>query len=284
MEEEVKEETTEELTAEEIAAAAAETETTETEEVAKEKTWAEYGLDERFNGMSREQIAADILHRNTVYGRQGTELGQAKKDLAAAQEQLNGVKKAADLSVEVKQEVQKMSEGQLARWLEDLQTDPHAAIRGLLGDSYGRRSEDELNELMDKRINEGLEGYHGYTEEQAAMADPDYQSCAGYIKQLQGQEHFGNTRPTMELLEFARLAITNKTAADPLYDVMKRFPGVPMKECIHMINGRPKAEVSANKIRKEVESLAGGGMPSGSKKASETPVIKTMDDAFDVDD
>lgn len=249
-----------------------------------EKTWAELGMHERYDGMSREEIAADILHRNTIHGRQGTELGQAKKDLAAALEQLQGVKKAADLPVEVKQEVKKMSEGELARWLEDLQSDPHAAIRGLLGDSFGRRSEEDLAEIIDKRVDEGLQGYHGYTEEQTAMRDPDYQACAGYIKTLQGEEHFGNTRSAMELLDFARMALTNKDSADAVYDVMKRFPSVPMKDCVHMINGRPKGTVSADNIRKEVDGLAGGGMPPGSKKASQNEDVKDMHSAFHPDE
>ena len=248
-----------------------------------EKSWAELGMHERYDSMTREQIAADILHGNTVHGRQAEEVGQLRKQLAAVEEQFAGVKKAADLPVEVKQEVKKMSEAELGRWLEDLQTDPHMAIQSILGDNYGRRTEEELSKLIDERINDGLQGYHGYTEDQAAMADPDYRLLAGYIETLKGQDHFGNTRPTMELLELGRLVHTDKESADAVYDAMKRFPGVPMQDCIHMINGRPKNNVSADKIRKEVKGLAGGGLPGGAKKRSTTEKIEDMDAAFDID-
>ncbi len=241
-------------------------------------------MDERFDGMSREEIAADIQHRNTVHGRQAGELGQLRKDLATATEQLAGVKKAADLPVEVKAEVQKMSEAELGRWLEDLQTDPRAAIQSLLGDKFGRRSEDDMNALIDKRVDEGLQGYHGYTEEQAMRADPDYPVFASYIEGLQDPKYFGNTRSPTELLDFARLQAADKDAADALYPVMKQFPSVPMKECVHMVNGRPKATVDAEKIRKQVNSLSGVTTTSAAQKRSSSEKIPDMDAAFDLDD
>lgn len=275
-EEEVNEELTEEETE------VAEDETTETEEV-KEKSWSELGLHERFNNMSREEIAADILHRNVVQGHHNVEMGDVRKENVALKEQVANFKKAADLPAEVKTEVKKMSDYELKVWLDELQSDPHTAMRNLLGDNYGRRSEEELAEFVDKRINEGLSGYHGYTEEQAAMADPDYQSAAGYISALETEEHFGNTRPMMELLELWRLATTDKPSADAVYDTMKRFPGVPMKECVHMVNGRPKSKVDADKIRTQVKALAGGGLPSGSDKRSTSEKIPDMETAFDED-
>lgn len=280
------EEVKEELTAEGIeGAAAAEEETAKAEaaEEAKEKSYADYGLNARYDGMSREELATDIKSRNTSFGHQSEQLGQLRKDLAARDEQIANFKKAADLPAEIKAEIKKMSPQEVERWVQDLQTDPHAAIRSLLGDKFGRRSEEELSEIIDKRVNEGLAGYHGYTEDQVAMADPDYQSAVGYIEYLQSEEHFGNTRPTMELLELWRLATTDKPSADAVYDTMKRFPGVPMKECVHMVNGRPKSKVDADKIRKQVKGLDGGGLPSGSKKVSTSEKIEDMDAAFDVD-
>ena len=282
-EEEVKEEIKEELTAEEISAA----EVAKAEEVAeevKEKTFAEYGLNDRYDGMDRETLAADIKSRNTSFGHQAEQLGQIRKDLATAQEQIANFKKAADLPTEVKEEVQKMSEAELGRWLEDLQSDPHAAIKSLLGENFGRRPEKELKELMADQINEALSGYHNYTEDQTAMADSDYQAAEGYIKQLQTEEHFGNTRPAMELMELWRLAMSDKPSADAVYDTMKRFPGVPMKECIHMVNGRSKSKVDPDKIRKQVKGLSAVSSPSGSSKVSSVEKAKDMYDAFHPDE
>ena len=273
-EEEVKEEINEELTAEETA------EVAKVEEV-KEKTFAELGLNERYDGMSREELAIDIKSRNTSFGHQSEVLGTLRTDLAAANEQIAGIKKAADLPAEVKEEVKKMSESELARWLEDLQSDPHTAVRSILGDNFGRRSDDDLSKIIGDQINEALAGYHGYTEDQAVMSDPDYQAAAGYIKQLQGEEHFGNTRPATELMELWRLVTTDRASADAVYDTMKRFPGVPMKECGFMVDGRSKTTVSADKIRKQVKGIASTGLPSGSNKVSSTENIGDMDDAFD---
>lgn len=276
------EEIKEELTAEEIAAAEAAKAEEVVEEV-KEKTFADLGLNERYDGMSREELAADIKSRNTSFGHQAETMGTLRKDLAARDEQIANFKKAADLPIEVKAEVKKMSETELARWLDELQSDPHAAMRNLLGDSFGRRSDEDLGKLVSDQINEALSSYHGYTEDQRAMDDPDYQAAAGYIKFLQSEEHFGNTRPARELLDLWRLAMTDKASADAVYDTMKRFSDVPMKDCIHMVNGRPKAKVDPEKIRTQVKGLAGGGLPSGSNKVSTTQKIDDMDTAFDPD-
>ena len=276
------EELKEELTAEEIAAAEV-AKAEEVKEEVKEKTFAEYGLNERYDGMSREELAADIKGRNTSFGHQAETMGALRKDLASRDEQIASFKKAADLPAEVKEATKEMTPQELDRWLQDLQTNPHGAIRSLLGDNFGRRSDEDLGKLVSEQINEALSSYHGYTEDQAAMADPDYQGAAGYIRELQGEDHFGNTRPTMELLDLWRLATTDKPSADAVYDTMKRFPGVPMTDCVHMVNGRPKSKVDPEKIRKQVKGLAGGGLPSGSKQVSSTEKIDDMDDAFDVE-
>ena len=248
-----------------------------------EKTYAELGLDARYDSMTREQIAEDIKHRAGVFSRHEHEMGQLRTKSANMEEQIANFKKAADLPVEVKAEVQKMSEAELSRWLEDLQTDPRAAIQSLLGDNFGRRSDDDMNAIIDKRVDEGLQGYHGFTQDEAAKSDVDYPIYAEYIEGLQRPEYFGNTRSPRELLDFARLYDADKDAANAVYNVMKRYPTVAMKDCVHMVNGRPKAEVSADKIRQQVNELSGVTKTSGSHKASATPNIKSMDDAFDGD-
>ncbi len=248
-----------------------------------EKTYAELGLDARYDSMTREQIAEDIKHRAGVFSRHEHEMGQLRTKSANMEEQIANFKKAADLPVEVKAEVQKMSEAELSRWLEDLQTDPRAAIQSLLGDNFGRRSEEDLTEIIRKQVDEGLQGYHGFTQDEAARADVDYPIYAEYIEGLQRPEHFGNTRSPRELLDFARLYDADKDAANAVYDAMKRYPTVAMKDCVRMVNGTPKAAVSADKIRQQVKGLAGGGLPPGSNKASTSGTVKTMDDAFDGD-
>lgn len=285
-EETVQEEVKEELTAEEIEAAAAESETTETEvvEEVKEKTWAESGLNERYDSMSREQIAGDIKQRNTAFGNLTNDNETLRRQVAELETKGNKVREAADLPAEVKSEVKKMSEEELRRWLDDLQTDPHAAIRSLLGDSFGRRSDDDLSKFIDKRVNEGLNDYHGYTEEQAVRADPDYPVFANYIEGLQDPKYFGDTRSPRELLDFARLFHTDREAANAVYGVMKRFPSVPMKDCVRMVNGTPKAAVDADKIREQVKDLAGGGLPPGSNKVSSSEKIEDMHTAFHPDE
>ena len=121
------------------------------------------------------------------------------------------------------------------------------------------------------------------------MADPDYQVHAGYMEAMQRPEHFGNTRSVRELLEFSKLAVSDKATADRLYVTMKRFEQVPMKDCLAMVKGRggdttPAKKVDPNKIREQAERLAGGVLTSGSEKVSESEEIKDMDDAWDVDD
>lgn len=248
-----------------------------------DKTWEQLGLHPRFDGMTRDEIAADILHRNSIHGRQAEEVGQIRKDLATANEQIANFKKAADLPAEVKTEVRKMSEQELTRFLEDFQTDPAPAIRKLIGDGQGKRSDEDLAKIISDQVNEALSGYHGWTEDRAVQSDPDYPVLSNYMETLQQPEHFGNTRGARELLEFARLFQTDKEAANDVYRVMKQYPTVSMKDCVRMVNGTPKAKVDPDKIRKEVKGLKGLAVSSGSKQVSANEAIDDMDDAFDVD-
>ena len=251
-----------------------------------EKTYAELGLDERYDKMTREQRADDIKHRNTQYGHQTREIGEMRKKLAAATEKLDSFSKVAGAPIAAKEAVKNMSEGEVALFIQDFQVDPDKAIRGLLGENFGRRSDDDLKKMVGDLFEDMIGQYHGYTEDQAVQGDPDYQIHANYMEGLRQPEHFGDTRSADELLAFAKLANggADKAYRDTLYGCMKRFPSVPMKECLNMVKGRRGGAktVDANKIREQVKGLD-GGTPSGSKTASATEKIETMDQAFDAD-
>jgi len=286
-----KEEAAEAKVAEEeqqAAAAAAEEGAAEGTETPAEKTYADLGLDARFDGMSKEQLAGEIKHRNAVHGRQASEVGTLRKDLATAQAKLEGFAKAAGATVEVKEAVADMSDAELTRWLEDLQSNPRKAFKQILGDGMGRRSDDDLRKMFTKWFDEDIGQYHGYTQEQAAKTDPDYQVNEIYMEALRKPENFGNTRPAQELLAFAKFASggADQGSIDTLFSCMKRFPEVPMKDCQHMVAGRTggKATVDPNKIREQVKGLAGGTAASGAEKKSQKEEILTMDDAYDVPD
>ena len=284
-EEKTKEEVVEEQTATEEQTTTEEVAAEETE-TATEKTYAELGIDARFDSMNREQFATEIKHRNSVHGRQASEVGKLRKDLAAAQERLSGFDKAAGQPVEVKEAVADMTDAELTRWLEDLQSNPRKAFKQILGDDFGRRSEDDVKKMVTELFNEYIGQYQGYTEEQAVMSDTDYQVHANYMDGLRKPEYFGNTRSAQELLAFAKFANgEEKPVVDALYDAMKRFPQVPMKDCLNMVKGRggavtEKKKVDPDDIRKQAERLEGGKLPSGSKKVSQNEKIVTMEDAF----
>ncbi len=288
MPEEKTEEKTEELTEEQVAAAEATAEAaaeaTEAAEKVTEKTFSELGLDERYNDMDRKQLAEDIQHRNRVHGRQSTEVGTLRKDLAAAQAKLDGFAKAAGATVEVKEAIKDMDEAELGVFLTELQSNPRKAFGRILGDDMGRRSDDDLRKMFTKWFDEDIGQYHGYREEQTVQEDPDYQIHAGYMEGLRQKEHFGNTRSAQELLAFSKLANSgaDKPTIDALYENMKRFPQVPMKNCLDMVTGRTggKARVDPDKIREQVKGLAGGTAPSGAEKKSSKEEIPDMDTAF----
>ena len=238
--------------------------------------------------MSKEEFVRDIQHRNSVHGRQATEVGQLRKDLAAAQSQISSFKEVAGTKPEIKEAVADMSDGELTRWLEDLQSNPHKAIRQILGDNYGRRSDEDMEKMITTVFDKYINQYHDYTSEQSIQSDPDYQIHANYMKALREPEHFGNTRGARELLDFAKFANgdADKGTVDAVYEVMKLFPQVPMKDCLSMIKGRDRqaAKVDPAKIREQVKNLEGGGNAPGSKRKSAGEEIKDMEDAFAVDD
>ncbi len=258
----------------------------------EDKNWESFGL-ERYDKMTREQIAQDINYRNKTYGDQSNELGrlrtveEERDTLQAKIQQMTAITNP-DAKKAAVDRVEKMSEGQLTDFFGQLEKDPRQAILSLLGDSVkGGRSEDDLKKIIQENVQEALFQYHGFSEEEAVKRNrPEFVEHEHYIKELSKPEHLGQNRGIEDLLDFTILQKENSTLAAVVYDKLKRYPSMNFQDCkkySELELRSPDTEAAKkDELEKKVTGLQGGPPSSAKTKVSETDEVKTMDDAFDM--
>ncbi len=260
---------------------------TETSEETSEKTWQDYGVD-RWDGLSKEQIAREVLHGRSVSGRQADEVGGLRKERDKALSQLNSVKSAAGVEQKVEQKVADMDEFEKERFFKQLEANPSKAIRELVKDGMGIVPKEDIQKLVQDGINEALRDYDGYSQVSGVQRTrPEYIEHEPYIEVLAKAENFGNTRSYEDMLDFSILQKSNTTLGNAVFDLMKRHPSMPFNECKEIAELRMGAkttnEDNKDNLRQTVKGIEGGVKKGAKKKGSETEKIMTMDDAFGPD-
>jgi hypothetical protein len=250
-----------------------------------EKSWSDYGLSEDFNGMSREQIAQKIKehqHRDKVYGRQADEVGTLRTEKTELENKLRAIIKEPA----VKQEIADMTDGEKADFFATLERNPRKAIQSLMGDN--RRSDDDLQKMIDDRVNETLQGYHDWAGGQNVVANnPEYARHTEYVEFLSKPEYLGPQRSKRDIYELAELLEQNKTLGDLTYNMLKEYPSMNFAKAKKYADLELTAKKSATDATEEIkEKVAGvdGAIKKPAKKAaSKAEKIESMDDAFDLD-
>ena len=247
--------------------------------------WEGVGL-ENYKGRKFEDIANDIKYKQKLYGDQSNEIGKLRKEHEEASAKLQRYEEVAGKSPDVSEAIEDMSEGQLADFYKEFEKNPRKALRDMMGES--RRSDDDLQEIIDARVSATLEDYHTWSRNENLKTNrPEYGEHEPYIELLQSPDHFGSNRSSDELLDFSILRGKDKSLADLVYSNMKRFKGVSFSDCKRFAelerNAAPANEDTKEKLRREVESLSGVKKGSPTGKASVGTEIGSMDEAFDME-
>lgn len=250
------------------------------------KNWSDYGLDERYNDMPREQFAKEIMHQRQTYGNQSNELGKLRRQMEEKELQLKKFMEAADKPVQPTKsnEWDELKRQNFYSLLEKGQ--PEKALEMALEGKFDKNYEEDkdLISLMDKRMQDHLSQYYAYTAEESVKSDPDYNKFSSYIDTLKSEEHFGNQRSPKELLQFSKLAAENQSLANLVYSNMKEFnlPFDQAKKFADMeLATSQKATEKKEEFKQTLNNLDGVKPPAGnSKNAAKAEKITTMDDAF----
>lgn len=256
------------------------------------ESWKDNGFED-FEGKSIKEIAAEVQkykYNASLYGRQANELGTARQQLQEAQTLIDKYKQVSDPDRKAEQKIEQMSEGQLADFYREFESNPRAALLSLLDDKLGGggMSDEDFQKRVDERVNEQLRDYHGYsTVENLRRNRPEYGEHEDYIQLISQAEHLGQSRNPEDLLDFSILHKANKTLANVVYGMLKSYPGMAFadaKEYAELKLAAPASnQDTKEKLKKEVAALAGGKIAGGGNKASQDENIESMEDAFNVD-
>jgi len=256
-------------------------------EVVSEKSWKELGLD-RFDGMTKEQIAKEIKWINRKYGEHTQEVGELRKELSDFK-----------LKLEPKKEPEKEQprKGLTAHEIEDFneiyQNDPVGAVLKYGGDDIQRLIDRKLDEKLATRIPETL---GKMTKEQAdqlnyekfVTSHDDYEEYVGAMQTLDASENLGTqSRPYDELYDLSKLAMTDDARYQGVYGLMKKHPTLSLKEAMKWTepNTVKKPIITKEQVVRDVNKLKAINSTSTKNARSEkAAVVGSIDEAFEIDD
>lgn len=284
-------ETTEtEVTKPEVTETETETETkAEADAKTAEKTWADLGH-ERFDGMSRGQIAREIDWRNRQYGEQANELGRLRKEV----EELKTPEKKPEASeVPVRRG---MTQDEVTEFNEMYERDPVGAMLKFGADDFKQMVSESVKEAMGGDFQEMVGSRVAGASEAIAYENfltshNDAEEYVPLMQQLDGAEYLGEQgRNYNELYELARLGKSQDLLYPTTYRYMKLHPTFSFAEAkrfAELEQRNPKASGKKREaIKKTVAKLDTVNTTSTKKSASaNSDIPKSVDAAFDgVDD
>jgi len=266
-------EETEEVTEEPEATPELDEAVTEETEVTTEEPdkWKTYGL-ERYDEMTREQIASDVAWRNRKYGEQANELGELRKKLEALE---------VPKPVEKPKEERPLTEGQIVDFNKQWEQDPAKAIR-----EYGGLDaivEERVAEILKNKVEPDMTAKLKEQADQMEFENFTRSNPDANIPAMQELDKFlGNPRPYGELNELAKLGLAN----DPIYNevslLMRKHATLSLTEAKKFATKSVKT-VQTAKIKEAVRKT--DAVNTKTKKAvAPKHEVMSMDDAFDVDD
>jgi hypothetical protein len=248
--------------------------------------WSQYGLDPRYDRVSPEQIARELLHHTKMSGRQAQELGDARKKVADYEAKMAEFQKVA--GVTPKQETKDWDEIKTQQFMKliDEGRVPEALDLALAERLKPKFDTEDFSKAVDSRVQEHLNKFYGWQQEQTVASDPDYPQFSEYINiELKNPDRFGESRPPTELLALAKLVVENKPLADLTYMNMKEFPNMSFDKAKQYANWALVAQANADEKKNQhkamVGKLDGVGRPKGTvQQTTGDEKIMSMDDAF----
>ena len=249
-----------------------------------EKSWKDFGLD-NLEGKSTEQIAQEISYRNKLYGDQSNEIGTMKRKLQEAETKVADFEKLAGREPE-KKIVDQMTEGQLADFYRDMESDPRKAISNLIKGSLTDEIKAAVLESVkeqgtpgsDEKLSEAVNSieWRNFTER-----NPDWQDYYGMMNVLTGEEHFGGNRPFDEVYQLAKLSKTNEPLYRATYQFMATHDKMSFAEAMDYAQMKMTAPAKAMEkkdgIKKEIADIKGGAGGSTQTKEAEWQLPEGQD-------
>lgn len=253
--------------------------------------WKGYGLED-LSERKPEEIAQEIKtlrYNKDLYGRQANELGSLRKQYEEAQQRIAEFEKlagrepapqAAQPSVfDEMQREQMMREFEKGNPIDYF----HKHLSERFNESYATK--DSVQEMIQKALEEGFGKYAQWNEQQQASQDPEYEMYQSYIKTLQDDQYFGNTRPTKELLEFAKFRANEKDEelVNMAYNLMREYPNMRLdtaKKWAAMDLAQQRLDTT-QPTRDKAAKVRTVAKTNGAAKGSQDEKITTMDEAFE---
>ena len=188
-----------------------------------EKSWADHGID-GWDDLSNEDIAGRVLKERGSQSAMMHErdmLRSERDSLKSQMDQISGVTNPQ--KKEIKEEVSQMNEYEKAQFFAELETSPRKALSGILKGNLGVTPKDEIQKMIDERINQSFTSYDNYSQTEIIKRQrPEYAEHERYIEFISKPEHLGDTRSYEDKLDFSVLRKENKELADVVYDILAR--------------------------------------------------------------
>lgn len=263
----------------------------------EEKPWEKLGL-KRFDGMTQEQIAADILQierdvawRKSVVDRQGEELGALrtfKKDKETPEEKPQE---------EAPLEMPEMTEGEVLDFTQIYQTNPIKAVLKYGGDYIKNMITTQIKDSLPENIKSAVETSMGEQQDSLAYTNflqrhEDLTTEQDSMMRVLDKEEYlgGQSRPYEDLYQLTVLCNPGSTP-DPLYqptyDLMKQHRTMSLKQAKMFAKQQTltgETDKTRENLKKDVESIDAVNTTSTRKKVSnKVKDYKTVDEAFDDD-
>lgn len=298
--------TTETLKAEEEAATTTETEVVETadadtakvketaeesEAETKEQLWSELGL-ERYDGMTKEQIAKDILWLRRISNRQAQEVGKLRK-LKVEHSAVEKAEKEVAEKVDPLDLISDLTPTQLADFNELYEQNPTRAILKYGGDYIKTMVADGIKNVLGTDVKKVVEESLSQKEEDLAYKlfkqnhPDDAEEQLPMMEVLDSPEHLGGQhRDYEELFQLSKLAANKDPIYGAVYGIIKKHPTVSLDEAKIFAKQQSTSKTNAAARRQTIKQEVGAidtvnTATTKNKVAAKVKQFNTIDQAFE---
>jgi hypothetical protein len=251
-------------------------------------SWGRHGL-ERYEGMTKEQIARDIRYHNQQFGQATNEVGRLRKRVA----ELEAVQQPPKEKRDIFDKPPAMTEGEIVDYMRLSQDDPRAAVLKYAGPQI----REFIKETIQSHLKEGFQGELGqYVEgvsQHMAMKNffiehPDARAYGPTMALLDKEENLGvQDRTPHELFQIAKLAEDQDPLYPQIYAYMKQnnMSFAQAHEITELQLSAPQnAEAKRDAVKKKVARIQATN-PRGTtqKTVPKDVVYPTVTQAMQVD-
>jgi len=251
-----------------------------------EASWKDVGL-EKYESMTREQIARDIHWRNKQMGDRANEIGELRKKV----ERLEQLQKNKDEEAEkpnLLDSIRDLTAAETEDFNRLYEASPVKAILKYGGDSIKDLVSGEvkkaLGEHVPKAVTESAQEQQEALEfKQFLLGHDDADNHLPFMKVLDQEEHLGRQhRPLEELYQLAKLAKDKDPLYSNIYGLMHKHSAMTVAEARRFAMVMQKSPDTREKVKAEVAQIDKASTSASSTKRAADKVTKydSIDAAF----